>query len=245
LASTLLSQPRAIGPFNSVRLASATSPEREPALHGTLSTSQIGSREEPGWIEPQLRFRGALKLFGYNDRMSGGQILIVLGAISLVVGLMIVGWRQRPMLELPPRRSIARPPEEISRLPKSERAEIARLARLGLPIDDGAVAPIVAAYCRWRIEAFDRTSWRNGPLWQQLFWVIRILMYPALAILFVAQGIPWLILMILPGLALRVGFVTGVIPKLWARPYLRTAEANGWIGRGGRQKPRSASAVGE
>jgi hypothetical protein len=95
-------------------------------------------------------------------------LIAVVFAFGVVGTLMFIGWRQRLVLEIPPKGAAGVLPDELRRLSKADRRRIGVLARSGAFIEDPAERPLVEAYCRWHIGATEALSFRRMSVWRWL-----------------------------------------------------------------------------
>jgi hypothetical protein len=159
-------------------------------------------------------------------------------ALGVLGTLMFIGWRQRLMLEIPPKRFAGDLPEPLLHLSESNRLRIGVLARSGASIQDPTQRALVESYCRWGIAASEAFSLRRMSPWGKVFWSATTAMYTGTVALVVVAGGPVLLaLLFVPLLGFRLLVLTGQLPRLMARRYRRTAQVNGWLAADPRSPP--------
>jgi hypothetical protein len=156
-------------------------------------------------------------------------LVAVVFAFGVVGALMFIGWRQHPMLDIPPRRAAGVLPDELRSLPESDRRRIGVLAHSGAFIEDPAERPLVEAYCRWHVAATEALSFRRMSVWGRMYWIVTTCIYVAIMARVIAIGPALLPLIFVPLLAFRLLVLIGRLPRLLSRKYLATVRMNGWV----------------
>jgi hypothetical protein len=145
-------------------------------------------------------------------------------AFGVVGALMVIGWRQRPMLEIPPKRFPGDLPESLLHLSEFDRRRIGVLARSGAPIQDPTQRALLESYCRWRIADSEALSFRRMSAWGKVVWTAVTAMHVGAVAVVVAKGPALLALIFVPVIGFRLLVLTGQRPRLMARRYRRTAQ---------------------